>query len=356
MAPNYAPNTMRNKTGQRREKDMYQHVKTFFSTERGCTHVVVDLKEEKIKIRVHRNLSMREPDVTGVTPTGEVHVAEGKCFRSGESFDLVAAQAQNLSPYADYIYVFLPSEEWNQLSDDNIHRNRTTLRDRGIGLLLVDEKGKCDELLRPAPNADVDVVRKNELRAKLGLPVPEHIANPGHLSSKEADTAGKILHCFYIGAKDAATQALLNVFKEKAAKGKKDPFELALNDYGEDAPPVLVWSAHPEAEEDIYLDLDVFGGYLRDGHSCIWVGPVVSQDVLRHHLKAGDSGPGTHVWFNSKDVMYSWDDVTEDLLPKRPVEGTDTYWVVNRVDVFGRSRAGLVKELERVLRAVKKLG
>jgi hypothetical protein len=343
---------MRNPKGKRHEEQMYRAVKTFLEKDCGCTPVVADLPEDRPKIHLPRNLNMRDPDVVGVTETGEVYIAEGKCLRSGEAFDQCVAQAQSLSAFAEYLYVFFPSEEWSRLRHNEDERNKKLLRQKGIGLLLVDEADNCEVLLRPDKNKDVDTSKKNELRRGLGLPVRETLPNPGHLSSKSASTAVEILDCFSSRAMKAATEAILSVFNRN---GSLFSFEVYHPVEDPPSPPVAVWSACLGEDDGIYLELDVFGGYLRDGHSCIWVGRVIGQQALRRHLETGVSGPGTHVFFNRTGEMHSWNDITIDALPKHPTEDMDTYWVVHRVDVFGRPRHGLRRELEKLLLAAKKL-
>src|ERR1035438_2284598 len=117
-----------------KEIEMYQPVGTFLEKSCDCVHVWVDRPEDPKKVHLLRNLNTRDPDVVGVTEGGEVHIAEGKCLRSGTSFEECVNQAESLRAYADYLYVFFPRKEWDSLPPDEDQRNRKSLRDKGIGL------------------------------------------------------------------------------------------------------------------------------------------------------------------------------------------------------------------------------
>src|SRR5207249_855125 len=150
------------------EAQMYAAIKTYLKEIRGCKYVSAD--DGGQKVHLPRNLSKRDPDVVGVTEEEAVHIAEGKCLaRSGQPFEQCTEQALSLSAFADYLYVFFPWEEWSSLRPDDDQRNKKILRDRGIGLLLVDERNKCKEILPSRQNTEVESKKRNEIHKQMGI-------------------------------------------------------------------------------------------------------------------------------------------------------------------------------------------
>src|SRR5262249_45041401 len=150
-------------TDSGRELAMYPPIKSFLEERADCKHLYADTPQDRQKIHLPRNLSERDPDVVGVSEVGEVHIAEGKSLtRRGHSFDECVSQAWSLKAWADYIYVFFPSHEWNLLPRDDVRRNESDLAEKGLGLLVVDKLGTVTEKLRPRKNQAVEKFAKDE--------------------------------------------------------------------------------------------------------------------------------------------------------------------------------------------------
>src|ERR1022692_2382952 len=102
-----------------KEEQMYEAVKMFFEKEMDCRHIYADLRGEKTKIHLLKDLCKRDPDVVGVTEDGEVYVAEGKSLaRGGHSFTDCVNQVISLKAFADHLYVFFPLAEWERLKPE----------------------------------------------------------------------------------------------------------------------------------------------------------------------------------------------------------------------------------------------
>ena len=106
------------------------------------------------------------------------------------------------------------------------------------------------------------------------------------------------------------------------------------------------------SEPTIGVDLDIFGGYLRDGRSCMWVTRHVSCATLLPVLEARFPDFGTHLFFGDKGFVPSLRDVKPEQVRK---SGEKMFWLMHRVELFGRSRDGLRAELENLLAAARRL-
>jgi|ERR1051326_1301139 hypothetical protein len=326
------------------EMQMYLAVKAYLKDVRGCKHVSAD--EGGQKIHLPRNLSKRDPDVVGVTEDNEVHIAEGKCLaRSGQPFEQCVEQALSLGAFADYLYVFFPWEEWSSLRHDDDQRNKKILRDKGIGLLLVDKADKCREILPSRQNTEVESQKRDQIRKQMGILQEPDVPKLNCLSSPEASNARAILDCFNERGMAIAGAAIFNVFKEKVREWKYH--------VSNENAASQVFYFYPNFSLEISIDLDVFGGYLRDGHSCMWVTREVSRATLLQRLEARSSDFGTHLHFGEQGFVPSLTDINPEQI--RKTTDQKTFWLMHRVEFFGRSRDGLRIELESLLAAAKKL-
>jgi hypothetical protein len=325
-----------------KEIEMYQPVETFLKMTCDCVKVWVDRREDRKKVHLRRNLRIRDPDVVGVTEKKEVYIAEGKCFRSGTSFEECVNQAESLKQYAEYLYVFFPRKEWDLRQEDD-QRNRKVLRDKGIGLLLVDELGKCEERLPSRRNEDTEEAMKDKFLTSMGMHKEEAVVPKlSYLSSTEASTAVEIVQRFDGLGKKIAGEAIFNALKVKVKK-----WEPSISD---DTSVSRFFFFYPVLWDlSISVDLDVFGAYLGDGHSCIWVTREVARGTVLQHLKEPFKF-GTHLCFHEK--VTSLRDIASELIRK---SGEEKFWLMHRVEFFGRSCDGLRKELEDLLKKAKSL-
>jgi hypothetical protein len=339
---------MRNRDSIKRETDMYGAVKAYLKKERGCKHVSADDGGQRIHLL--KNLSKRDPDVVGVAEGHDVHIAEGKFLaRSGHSFDECVSQAESLRPFADYLYVFFPSEEWSSLSPEDVQRNTRSLKARGMGLLLVEERGKCTEILHSGKNAEVEDRQRDVVLERMG--VLKDVPKPAYLSSTQASDAIAIVDCFMECGRAVAAEAIRNVFGKKVKWNPQVPKE-------KEVPRGFFFFADIGSRSDGSLknfgvDLDVFGGHLGDGHSCIWVTRRVTCATVLQRLETRSAEFGTHLYFEENDSARSLGDISPEQVRKHR-DGYE-FWLMHRVDFFGRSRGGLRTELEGLLTAAKSL-
>ncbi len=328
-----------------REIQMYGSVREFLRERQGCKHVFADLPGEK-KMHLPRNLSKRDPDVVGITEEDEVHLAEGKLLaRSGQPFEQCVEQSLSLKEFADYLYVFFPWEDWDRLPEDDKISNKSHLRERGIGLLLVDVAEKCHEILRSSKNTDAKTAKKDELRRQLGMVAEEDVAKLGCLSSTDALAAISIIDCFMDCGMKVAEKAIYNVFKKKVKKWEHE----VVKDKGVSKGFFFFADFY---EEKVGVDLDVFGGCLGDGRSCMWVTRDMNCATLLPRLETRFPEFGTHLRFGEKGFVPSLRDVKPVQILKSREK---SLWLLHRVEFFGRSTDGLRMELEALLTAAKRL-
>src|SRR4029434_6696473 len=105
---------------------------------------------------------------------------------------------------------------------------------------------------------------------------------------------------------------IFNVFKVRV----KD-WEYAISNEKAASP---VFYLHPNFSESISVDLDVFGAYLRDGHSCMWITREVARGTLLQRLEAGSFEFGTHLHFGERGYVPSLRDIGPELIRKSPAD------------------------------------
>ncbi|MCX6994071.1 MAG: hypothetical protein NT011_13145 [Kiritimatiellaeota bacterium] len=334
---------------RRREEDMYPAIKRYFIKKLDCEHISVDLPGQK-KVHLPRNLSKRDPDVLGITTDGEVVAAEGKLLsQSGQPFEVCIEQLLSLKSFADHLYAFFPKEEWNELSADDVKTNRKRLKNKGIGLILVDQKSRCFDILNVPPNPDVEESKRDAVKKQLGLQADDRIPDIGCLSTSDATVANKLLCLVDETITEAVRTALRKVFKQAKKKGKNwDVYPIAGSE-GCDARVFRVYFDHGAVD----VEIDPFGAYLRDGRPCIWVSKAVEDDFFETKGRRCDS-IGTHAYFLDKGDVVSLYDATTDRA-RRCSEAGFWSFLMHQIPFLGRSRSGLEDELEAVIRAAKQL-
>lgn len=335
---------------RRREENMYPAVKRYFRGELGCEHISVDLPDEK-KVHLPRNLSKRDPDVLGITDDNEVAVAEGKILnRTGQPFEQCVQQTESLKSFADYLYVFFPKEDWGALSKDDADRNRRILRDKNIGLILVDEKGRAKVLAKPPSNDAVEDSKRDQVRKLMGLASDDSVPAMTGIDAESARRLNAMLACCETVLQEIIQGAIAHVFRKTKAKGSYDVY--SSDDEGDSQKlRVFRWAVWPK---DAIIEIDVFGGYLGDGKPCIWISKDVSAEFLCDHLTNRRIPFGTHVQFYEEDDIVPCPDVTESRI-NASAEADANFCLCHKVELWKRSRTGLQKEIESLLQQTRKL-
>ena len=342
---------MKKPKAKSRETRMYESVKAYFKKELGCKHVYADLPDGEVKIHLPRNLCKRDPDVVGITEEAEIHLAEGKLLsRGGQPFEQCVEQALSLRGWADHLYVFFPLEEWKMLSHDDADSNRKYLRDRGVGLLLVEESGKCKSFLSAPQNAEADDAKKDSLRRKLGILQDEFLPSIPNLSTAEASNARALVDCFRVGS-GIADEVAPKVFKSNKSQWK---FDVITDDGKSSKQRQSILRYLKGFPGNLWIELDFFGGYARDGHCCIWISREVSRQQLLERVIGDVFQFGTYFWDEATFSVLNLNDQTPERICSIIREG-EKGWIMHKVEFLGRSRNGLARELETLLRAAKKL-
>lgn len=329
---------------------MYEAVKKFFRKKLDCKHVVSDSPDDT-KVHLDRNLAKRDPDVIGMTSDGEICVAEGKLLSKGaQPFEGCIEQLLSLKSFADHLYAFFPKEEWNELSVDDVKTNRKRLKDNGIGLILVDQKSRCLDILNAPPNPDVEDSKRDAVKKKLGLLVDDRIPDICCLSASEATVANKLLCLVDEIIIEAVKTAIRKVFKQAKKKGKNWNVYQIADSEGCDANVFLIRLDHG----GVFVEIDPFGAYLRDGKSCIWISKAVEEDdFFETRVRRCDS-IGTHAYFPDKGDVVSLYDATPERARQCSEAGSWSY-LMHQIPFLGRSRSRLEDELEAVILAAKRL-
>ena len=328
---------------------MYEAVKKFFRKKLECNHVVSDSPDDT-KVHLARNLAKRDPDVIGVTSDGEICVAEGKLLSKGaQPFEGCIEQLLSLKSFANHLYAFFPKEEWDELSVDDVRTNKKRLKDKGIGLILVDQKSKCFDILNAPPNPDVEESKRDAVKKQLGLLADDRIPDICCLSASDATVANKLLCLVDETITEAVRTALRKVFKQAKKKGGGWGVYPFAKSEGCDARVFRIYINHG----DVNVEIDPFGAYLKDGKPCIWVSKGVEDDFFKTTC-APTNSIGTHVCFEDKGEVVSFYDATLDRA-RCCSEAGSWLFLMHQIPFLGRSRSGLEHELEAVIRAVKHL-
>lgn len=326
-----------------KEAKMYPYVKEYLKKRYGCDPVYADLPADKFKVRVPRNLQEREIDVVGVTKRGtdfHVHLAEGKAFKKGTSFEECINQIEAVATYGDYLWVFFPKEEWDRLDAKERNFNEDRIRQKNFGLILVS-KGKCEEPIPARPNQSVDAEKREEVLRQIGLVEDNDFPPIETLSSKDAMLAASAV---------ALCTCVTLLFKE----GKTSKFTW---DYTDHEYIKHGWfSPSWDCGNNVIVEMDPFGRYLMDGKPVAWVFIEYDEKGLNSFLLKEQTF-GTHCFFDNE--KWSWKtiplaDLSKSVISNLKQQGYDSY-IGHAVDLVGRNPNKLKDELKRLIGQAKKL-
>jgi hypothetical protein len=285
------------------ERALYPPVKQWFKAERGCDVAVADTPKDKLKVRLPRNLKKREIDVVALEPTARersvVHLAEGKLFADGQSLETCLNQAESVRAVGDFAWVFFPKRDWDKVPEKERRHNEQLVTARGMGLLLVKGKSCEARILAPSnPHKDENSVA--EVFEALGESRDAVFPPVSVLGAAEAQRA-------------AGTMALVAMVKDIVSQILNCRWE----DSGHDGGHVrrgfyIVWS---DVEEDVYPEIDPWGGYLRDGIPALWLWQNITVPQLLDRLNsaarclgrtAGSATTGSGKWSRSGRFPIEW--------------------------------------------------
>lgn len=262
------------------EEAMYPVVKRHF-LKMHCTKVVADLPDESWKAHIPRNDHLRDVDVIAVesqdSTTKSIHVAEGKRLTTGHAFEQCLLQLNSVRGSADFLWAFLPKDQWVRLSEKDIQKNLALVRKEGIGLIVVDtEANRCEVIREATRNQDVDEEDRQLLLGKIGL--------EGELKFPVVEVLGTV-------AAEKAMQAISLmcmvefIFRE-IIPGAKKKFYLTeyydnIRDAAEASTKHGAWFATGHwFRDDMCIDFDPFGRYLADGVPVVWICKVATKERL----------------------------------------------------------------------------
>jgi len=315
---------------------MYPAVKKYLTRQQGCEFAYADLPDDDVKLRVSRNHCVREIDVVAIkNPHSQdfrIHLAEGKTFAKGHSFEECLNQLDSVSGYGDYLWAFFPAKSWQQLSKTDRDLNETKLRKKGFGLFLIEDD-RCDEQIPASLNLGVIAAQKNQvlidlrLRSDSTLPVPEPLA---FQEARRAETAvilcGKMRTVVETAIKEALRQ------RRKCRWCDLDGCFLA-----------AVWGGKPWYS----VQIEPFGHSLEDGRPVIWI--WLNLEDLKKEVSVGDADFGTHVYLeypsegNDKTVLVQDFKSGSHGAPRNLFLG-------HRVELIGRTTEAIKKDLVTLLR------
>jgi hypothetical protein len=323
-----------------REEEMYPVVKQHFLT-MDCTNVVADLPGESWKPHIPRNDHFRYVDVIAVEPRdpkrNAIHIAEGKRLTTGHAFEECVHQLNSVRTSADFLWAFLPRDQWANLSEKDTRKNLSLLRKHGMGLILVDvEAARCDVVRQAVRNQDAEDEDRRSLLAKIGLGVELRFPFIEVLGTAGAQNAMRAL---------ALMCAVEFIFRQFAPWTKK---RFTLTEFYDDIHEAMEASTEDGAwfvtgrwfRDDMSIDLDPFGLFLEDGVPVVWI----FQSVTKERLLA-EKGPGqwTH-WFVDEVIVP-----VGDVTAAKAFSDSDECYLARRIEIMGRAVSDVKRDLAAFL-------
>jgi len=320
------------------EKDMYPLVRNFFEQDLRCKYVRETSDEQAIKIE-----GRGKPDIVGLSiKEGEylIHMAEGKLLRNRQNFSECMGQAESCQGYADYLWVFFPKDEYNRLYEETRNEYKQKLEEKGIGLLLVSDE--VERIQKSEQNRKISQEKRKQVLLQFDTieqvisfekPLKEHLTN-----------TSEIFCCFY----DIMKNIVGGVMNKK--RKVSEHIEARRN-----------WYVLKYYGDGVGIEADPFGLYLRNGEPMLWVWGNISDNRLKNYLDKKEFLFGTHILFEDKDYspkgqiksIYEVEKETVDIFVTQ--KGLKNIWIGHAIDVNGRTREGLKKQLQYLLRLAKKL-
>jgi hypothetical protein len=271
-----------------------------------------------------------------------VHLVEGKLLGiPSHGFEETRNQLDNIRHYADRLWAVFPESQW-RLAHGNHDRWNQELRDRGYGLLLVNENTSVVIEAQPAQqNRQVEAARKSELLEEIVGPQDEPVGVPS-LGTEMGKAAAQAV------ARVAELMAgpVKNVL---APKGRDHNF-LVVNCWDSEGATAFVGDFEKGAMQ---IQGDPFDRYLEDGRPVIWVWHNLG-DFKVNEAKIRAVVAKQH----PEDACYYADNDADDEC--RPVSEVDIQRLKDKGYVFnfaigraltvdGRSKAAVKKDLQRLL-------
>lgn len=322
-----------------KETALYPAVKRWFQQERHCSSCVADLPRD-LKVRLPRNLKIREIDVVALEPTAWgrplVHLAEGKRFASGESLAACVNQADSVRAAADYVWVFFPKSDWEAVEAKQRVRNEEHVKSRDMGLLLVQGRS-CEVIIEAPRNKAVDEEEAMRVFEALDESPMSIMPTVDQLGASEAVRA-------------ASTMALVSAVEEVVSSVVNcDDWTNAHNDSEAVRRGFYVRALETET---LYLELDPWGCYLRNGSPVLWFWAELTSEQLLNALGGGRL-IGTHCYFPTG--RWNWHMVptgdlspqTANLLLKENVAPDEDHpSIALAVPITGRRRDALARDIK----------
>ena len=142
------------------EKELYPAVEKFLETQKNCLFEYVGTE-----LSLKSGTTSLRTDVFGVSNQAEktIYLCEGKRELKHRSFGRVVGEAVVLLKYADYVYIFGPTESFeNEDLEDQISKCKSF----GIGILSVEKGSVVKELLEARRN-NVKELDKKEVSLRV---------------------------------------------------------------------------------------------------------------------------------------------------------------------------------------------
>lgn len=139
-----------------REKDLYPIVEDYLVQRKSCLE---DYVGNELFMGSDRHM---RADVFGIAKNGEeklICLLEGKLNLVGRgNFSKVLSESIPLMDFADFVYIFGISDESEfKLTNEKYYE---TCKSMGIGILILNQKGKISEILKPKRNEIKELIKK----------------------------------------------------------------------------------------------------------------------------------------------------------------------------------------------------
>lgn len=246
------------------EKDLYPSVVEYF-VKKGAREVKT---EPTIVLKTAEGRPLKPDVIAYFLKDGdnfEIHLAEGKRSWEPRSWGDCIRDAHELQStgYSDYIYLFFPSKDWDNIPPTHLSRRLGQCKIQGFGILLINDDGDCYEELAPKLQPMASNKRKMEVKKQM---------NVDYFPSIEAfnsDEFSKLLNVisYY---KDLMNNQVIKAFK-KIKLRPRDHCSFSFLDYPHESKYLSINVSSMETDEKLIAEVDLLGWYNKDNKPSLYI-------------------------------------------------------------------------------------
>ncbi|MCX5778743.1 MAG: hypothetical protein NTU66_05980 [Elusimicrobia bacterium] len=329
-----------------RETDMYPVIEEYFLKTLKCDKVFKDGDETFLSLK--KNLRKGEVDLTALEDVEEsnckIHLVEAKSFAKRHSFQECLHQITAIKDSGNYLWVAFPEREWESLNEKEKKENITEIKEKGLGLLLVNENVCYPEIKSPLNKISEE--NKNTVLEHLGLFAGDtYLPIVETLGGEECKKAARIM---------LLMEMVENCVKEITKKMKVDTQE-----GNEDSFTKYFYNTSIYLSDHVGIEFDPFSCYLRDSAPSVWVWLLFNDSSTKNDFEKYLNSKtlfGTHILLDNNDwdwkiiPIHDRNQVALPLIKK----GFTNIWFGNRIEINGRHKESLKKDMEQSITEAKR--